>query len=136
MSAIRTRAQDGSVLLLDPFTRLPFVPCPIGSEPSGPVETRKATPDELARLGNPCEPRKEITMRPIRGHLTPAEVQARRLRGAATTAARHQYLAHLTDADVLGAIVAHGSQQAAARALGVGQSSLSRRVQTISRDAA
>ena len=108
MSALRWRQPDGSVVLLDPYTREPYQPCPIGSEPSGPVEivcpgTGKAAP-------KPVKPGTFVLV-------------SRQVKGT--------YIAHLTDDEVLGAVATTATQVEAAELLHVSQSSLCRRLAQI-----
>ena len=106
MSALRVPGPTGTILL-DPYTRQPYVPAPLDCTGSGPVEIIQP-----ARCPAPAgPPRMKV------GALT---LVNRQVKGT--------YIAHLTDDEILGAIATAGSQAAAAEQLGVGQSSLCRRL--------
>jgi hypothetical protein len=127
VSAVRMPGPDGRVRLLDPMTRQPYVPCNPGSEPCGPVEVRKATPEELARFSRPEPPTPRVL--PVRGMLTDAEVQERRRRGGAVSAALHSPCRHISDLAVVAALRGSGGNvTVASETLGVSLSTMHRRV--------
>jgi hypothetical protein len=94
---------------VDPYTGGAFAPRPLGAVGPGPVE--------IVRPGS-CPPPDHVPV-----HRTGYVLVNRQQRGT--------YIAHLSDAEVLGAVAAHGSQHEAAEALHVSQSSLARRLRQI-----
>lgn len=141
MSAVRV----GHGVYVDPWTRMeinPDVPQPLPVVPEAPVFRRKATPEELARFDGPARPVVDsigLIPRPIRGRYTDAEKSERRvkaLRAAATRGAeatsrrypRPNLQRHADDIVVAAVVAHHGNRNAAARALGLADQVVHRRI--------
>lgn len=149
----------------DPYTGVSLypgveVPPPAG-DPAPPIERRRATPEELARLSGPVEPPKPRVS--THGHLTDEEVAERRRRGTEAMLARRAVVRpvvrepkppkpkpdrrprtleelrrprtmRVTDEQALAALRAtSGNRNAAARLLGVTAQSVNHRVDVLAR---
>lgn len=112
MSAIRVHDGHGHVRLADPHTGEDYRPGFRAWNEVFPVERRKATPEELGRTGGVHVAKTNIKFPP----------RPPRPKGI--------YIAHLSDTDVLAALVGR-TQHEAASALNVSQASLCRRLRQI-----
>ena len=117
MSAIRVAPHE----YRDPMTHQPFTPEPPRAHEVYPVTTRKATPDELARLGGPATGSAiHIPQRPPKPSASIGMVPS------------HRHMEHVSDAAVRDQMAA-GTVMDAARHFRVGYATMHRRVAAMRR---